>query len=93
MRAAVSLSLCVLQLVFAVSGSIHSQERILEFKVIAGFIDCTVLYRCQSVSQTMISLFVSMSFITPLDYSVVDVRMVDHQPAVMTYSEQRTALL
>ena len=31
----------------------------------------------------MNSLFVSMSLITPLDYSVVRVRVVDHQPAVM----------
>ena len=36
------------------------------------------------------SLFVSMSFATPLDYSVVTVRVVDLQPAVMMYNEKRT---
>ena len=35
------------------------------------------------MKQTITSLFVSMSFATPLDYSVITVRVVDHQPAVM----------
>ena len=38
----------------------------------------------------MSSLFVSMSFVTPLDYSVVNVGVVDLQPAVMMCNEQRT---
>ena len=34
--------------------------------------------------QTLSLLFISMSFVTPLDYSVVNVKMmVDNQPAVM----------
>ena len=37
----------------------------------------------------MNSLFVSMSFVTPLDYSVVNVGVVDHQPAVMMCNEMR----
>ena len=41
----------------------------------------------------MNSLFVSTSFVIPLDYSVVTVGMVDHQPAVMMYSEQKTVLM
>ena len=35
------------------------------------------------MKQTTPSLFVSMSFVTLLDYSVVNVRVVDHQSAVM----------
>ena len=35
-------------------------------------------------------LFVSMSFVIPLDYSVVNVGVVDSQPAVMIYFK-RTA--
>ena len=31
----------------------------------------------------MTSLFISMSFVIPLDYSVVNVRVVGHQSAVM----------
>ena len=38
----------------------------------------------------MSSLFVSMSFATPLDYSVVNVGVVDLQPAVMMCNEHRT---
>ena len=38
----------------------------------------------------MNSLFVSMSFVTPLDYSVVNVGVVDHQPAVMVLIERKT---
>ena len=41
--------------------------------------------------QIISSLFISMSFVTPLDYSVVNVIMVDHQPAVLMLSELRTA--
>ena len=41
----------------------------------------------------MSSLFASMNFVILLDYSVVHVgvRVVDNQPAVMIYSEKRTA--
>ena len=35
-------------------------------------------------------LFVSMSFVTHLDYSVVNVGVVDPQPAVMMCNEMRT---
>ena len=38
----------------------------------------------------MNSLFVSVSFVTPLDYSVVNVGVVDHQPAVMMLIESKT---
>ena len=34
---------------------------------------------------------VSLSFATLLDYSVVNVGMVDHQPAVMMYNALKTA--
>ena len=51
------------------------------------------IHRYLSVRQTMSLLFVSMSFITPLDYSVVNVRVVDHQPAVMMYSEVKAVLM
>ena len=37
------------------------------------------------------SLFVSMSFVTPLDYSVVNMRVVDHHSAVMMLIKQKTA--
>ena len=37
----------------------------------------------------MSSLFVSMNFATPLDYSVVNVGVVDPQPAVMMWTEMR----
>ena len=38
----------------------------------------------------MNSLFVSMNFVTPLDYSVVNVGVVDHQLAVMMLIKQKT---
>ena len=41
----------------------------------------------------MSSLFVSMSFVTLLDYSVMNVGVVDPQPAVMMYNERRTVLM
>ena len=41
----------------------------------------------------MSSLFVSMSFVTPLDCSVVNVGVVDHQPAVMMYNEMRAVVM
>ena len=37
----------------------------------------------------MSSLFVSMSFVIHLDYSVVNVGVVDHQPAVMMCNEMK----
>jgi hypothetical protein len=37
--------------------------------------------------QSLSSLFVSMSFVTPLDYSVEHVRVVDNQPAFMICNE------
>ena len=43
--------------------------------------------------QGLTSLFVSMSFATPLDYSVVNVGVVGHQPAVMMYNTKRTVLM
>ena len=39
------------------------------------------------------SLFISMSFIIPLDYSVVNMRVMDHQPAVMMYNKTRAVLM
>ena len=45
--------------------------------------------RCQPVKLIITSLFASMSFVTPLDYSVVNVGVVDHQPAVMMCNEMR----
>ena len=41
------------------------------------------------MKQTMSSLFISMSFVTPLDYSVVNVGVVDNQPAVVMCNEMR----
>ena len=40
----------------------------------------------------MSSLFVSMSFATPMDYSVVNVGVVGHQPAVMMYNAMRAVI-
>ena len=45
--------------------------------------------RYQPAELVMNSLFVSMSFVTRLDYSVVNVGVVDHQPAVMMCNEMR----
>ena len=36
-----------------------------------------------SISEANYILFISVSFVTPLDYSVVNVRVVDNQPTVM----------
>ena len=43
-----------------------------------------------SLLQTMSSPFISMSFITHLDYSVVHVGVVDNQPAVMMCNGETT---
>ena len=45
------------------------------------------------MKQIIFSLFVFMSFATPLDSSVVIVTVVDHQPAVMMYNVRRTVLM
>ena len=81
MRAAVSL--CALQLMFAVSRRLFVCEARYKLTLILYLLN--LLYaRCQSVRQTLSLLFISMSFVTPLDYSVVNVKMmVDNQPAVM----------
>ena len=42
------------------------------------------------MKQTTISLFASMSFVTPLVYSVPSVIVVDHQLAVTIYSGLKT---
>ena len=48
--------------------------------------------RCLPLRQTTTSQFVSMSFVTLLDYSVVDVRVEGHQSAVMMCNNKRTVL-
>ena len=51
------------------------------------------IHRYLSVRQTMSLLFISMSFVTPLDCSVVNVRVVDNQSVVMIYSEMRAVVM
>ena len=75
--------LCALQLLFAVSS------------VCFGKLGTSVILllhtRCLSVRQTTTSLFISMSFVTLLDYSVVDVRVEGRQSVVMMWNKMRIA--
>ena len=54
----------------------------------------TLYHRFLLAKQILMSPFVSMSFVTPLDYSVMNVEVtVAYQPAVMMYNAERTATM
>ena len=70
-----------------------TSNQLINLKLSVWIIPVYKLRRLPLVKPIILSLFVSMSFATPSDYSVVNVRVVGNQPAVMIYNVERTVLI